>query len=260
MENRNIKATEKESHIVALSNIGKVRKNNEDATFGCISKFGTLLLVADGMGGHRKGDVASKMVSDTFAIAFGSYKKPFNSRRARKFMRKCLKIANRRIYRLSMGRKEYSQMGTTSIAALVYDKGTLVQCVGDSRCYVYSKESGLRQISEDQSYAALLFREGKINRTERKDFPQRNYLLNAVGINRKIVNTEEYDIPNDYDFILVCSDGLYNRVSDDDITEILSTPWTIKEKADALRKKALDNGGLDNVAVVLTANPERNHE
>ena len=94
-------------------------------------------------------------------------------------------------------------MGTTSIAALIYDKGTFVQCVGDSRCYTYSAETGLRQVSEDQSYAALLFKEGKINRTERKNLPQRNYLLNAVGINRKIVNAEEYNIPNDYD---CCSD------------------------------------------------------
>lgn len=149
-------------------------------------------------------------------------------------------------------------MGTTSIVALIYDKGTFVQCVGDSRCYTYSPETGLRQVSEDQSYAALLFKEGRINRTERKNLPQRNYLLNAVGINRKIVNAEEYNIPNDYDYILACSDGLYNRVSDDDIASILATPWTVKEKADALRKKALDNGGRDNIAVVLTRNPEKN--
>ena len=256
MENN--KGNEKDTRIVALSNIGKVRKNNEDATFGCITKFGTLLLVADGMGGHRKGDVASKMVSDCFAIAFGDYKKPFNFRRTRKFRRKTLKNANRRIYRMSLSRKEYSQMGTTSTVALTYDKGTFVQCVGDSRCYTYSAETGLRQVSEDQSYAALLFKEGRINRTERKNLPQRNYLLNAVGINRKIVNAEEYNIPNDYDYILACSDGLYNRVSDDDIASILATPWTIKEKADALRKKALDNGGRDNIAVVLTRNPEKN--
>lgn len=256
----NTEKTETAGRIVALSNIGKVRKNNEDATFGCVSKYGTLLLVADGRGGHRKGDVASKMVRDSFAIAFGEYKKPFTLRRAKHFRRKTRKRANRRVYRMSLSSPEYSQRGTTSIAALIYDKGTLVQCVGDSRCYTYSKERGLKQISEDQSYAALLFKEGKINRTERKTYPQRNYLSNAVGINRNIANMEEYNRKNDYDFLLVCSDGLYNRVSDEQIAKVLSSFPTIGERGEELRKEALDAGGLDNIALVITANPEKNHE
>ena len=206
--------------IAALSDIGLRRKNNEDAAYAIKNQYGVLLIVADGMGGHRKGEVA-----------------------------------NNEIYKMSLSGDEYREMGTTAVSCIIGDKESTILSVGDSRCYIIDNDGLLKQVSKDQTYVELLFESGKISKSEMATHPQKNLLINAVGINPDLTNIEEFVLPNDsYRAILLCSDGLYNMVSDEEIHAVMMEELTANEKAKALIKKALDAGGNDNVAVVIWEN------
>lgn len=243
------------SKIIALSDIGKRRKNNEDAAYAAYSQYGVLLVVADGMGGHRKGEVASKYVIDELSIEFASNRHIFTTSTARKFVHRCLKKSNREIYKMSLAGEEYKEMGTTAVVALKAKNGTYVMCLGDSRCYTFSKEDGLIKQTIDQTYVELLFETGRINKAEMLTHPQKNLLINAVGINPDLSQIQEKIIDNDtYDYLLLCSDGLYNLVSEEEITRILLQNKTVPEKAEELKNLALEHGGNDNIAVALWEN------
>ncbi len=247
--------TEKKK-ISGLSDIGLRRKNNEDAVYYDSNEFGTLLMVADGMGGHRKGEVASKMVIDSLAIPFHSFHRVFHTRRSKKFLKKYIKLSNKSIYRMSLSGDEYREMGTTLVCALIGDVETTICSIGDSRCYIIDKEGVLKQVTKDQTYVELLFESGKISKSEISTHPQKNLLINAVGINPDLSNCEEFVLKNDsYRCIMLCSDGLYNMVSDEEIQKTLNdSALSSEEKAKSLLKKALTNGGNDNIAIVLYEN------
>jgi PPM family protein phosphatase len=246
---------ETSERIAALSDIGLRRKNNEDAAYAVSQQYGTLLVIADGMGGHRKGEVASKIVVDSLSIRFNSERKVFNARRSKKFYKKQMKKANQEIYKMSLSGDEYREMGTTAVSCVIGEKETMVFSVGDSRCYVLDTEGNLKQVTKDQTYVELLFESGKITKAEMADHPQKNLLVNAVGINPDLTNCEEFILENtSYHSILLCSDGLYNMVSDEEIRKTMSSTLTAPEKAKELIKKALDNGGNDNVAVAIWDN------
>lgn len=247
---------ETNTKIVALSDIGLRRKNNEDVAAFSQNKCGSLLVVADGMGGHRKGEVASKIASDSLMIPFIGYHRIFNARRCKKFFKKYVKKANNEIYHMSLSGAEYREMGTTLVSAIVGQKETYIFSVGDSRAYLIDIDKNIKQITQDQTYVEMLFKAGKITRAEIPNHPQKNLLINAVGINPDLTNAEEFVLPNEsYKSILLCSDGLYNMVSDNEIQEIMiNDSLTANDKANALVKKALEAGGVDNIAVVIFEN------
>ena len=241
-----------QGQMYSASDIGIKRKNNEDAAYSAKSQYGVLLLVADGMGGHRKGEVASKLVVDTLSYSFAKARHTFNRFRSHLFLVNNSKDANKQIYKMAISSDEYREMGTTESAALIGQDGTTIFSVGDSRVYSFKKGVGLTQISKDQSYVELLFETGRIDKDEMKTHPQRNILTNAVGLNATLSNYEEFFIPNDsYDKLLLCTDGLFNMVSDEEIKTVLEKEETIEEKAKELIQLALEHGGNDNVAVVL---------
>lgn len=238
--------------IAAKSNIGKKRKNNEDAAFVASTAYGSLMIAADGMGGHRKGEVASKIVMDYLSIPFYSNRHAFHLHSVKNFYRKNLKKANKEIYHLATNDIDYKEMGTTIVSALIFEKGVYVVSVGDSRCYTFTKESGLKQITTDQSYVQFLFETGRIKKSEMASHPEKHLLTNAVGVNPQISNVEEFYLEEIPDAILLCTDGLYNLVSDEQIQKvILDEEKDAEEKAQALIDLALENGGTDNVAAVL---------
>ncbi len=238
--------------VYAISDIGKKRKNNEDAAFAAKTEQGILLLICDGMGGHRKGEVASKMVVDEISVPFLSQRHPFHLFHAKHFIIHHSKKANREIYQKAVEDDDYREMGTTESCALVAEDGTFLFSVGDSRIYSFRKEDGLTQVSKDQSYVGMLFETGRIAKSEMKNHPQRNLLTNAVGLGPNLANYEQFVLPNDsYDSLLLCTDGLYNLVEDDDIAKVLAASLSTEEKAKELIRMALDAGGNDNVAVVL---------
>lgn len=239
-----------------VTDIGKKRKNNEDIAEAISSPFGTLLVVCDGMGGHRKGEVASTLIKDSLVTAFEHNRKRFNIRGVKHFFRKNLKNANKEIYKMSMEGSEVKEMGSTVVASLIFDGGTYMVSAGDSRCYTFSKEDGLVQRTTDQTYVQVLFEEGKITKAEMANHPQKNLLVNAVGILPELTHLQEFYLPNDtYESLLLCSDGLYNMVSESEMVRILQdASLSITSKARALVDKALENGGNDNIAVALWEN------
>lgn len=245
---------ENNEKITALSDIGLKRKNNEDIAYAIKNQYGSLLVVADGMGGHRKGEVASKIIVDTFSIAFLSIRKKFSTRRSKKFFKKYFKRANKEIYQLSLSEEEYREMGSTGVAALIGVDETVIVSCGDSRCYILGNDKLLKQVTKDQTYGQLLFDSGRISKSELQNQPQKNLLINAVGINADLTNVEEFILPNEsYLSILLCSDGLYNMVSDEMIQQVLNTSgMTAVEKGKKLIELALQNGGNDNIAVVIS--------
>lgn len=239
--------------VACLSDIGNKRKNNEDAAYVVSAPDGTFLIVCDGMGGHRKGEVASKLIVDSLAIPYQGLKKKPNVKGAKKFVHKYLKKANKEIYKMSLEGGELKEMGSTVVCALICEDGTYVISLGDSRCYTYSIRTGLVRQTVDQTYVELLFENGKISRSEMDNHPQKNILINAVGIMPELSQIQETILDlGSYDTLLLCSDGLYNMVKDEEITEVLSSlSLSVTEKARKLIDLALEHGGTDNIAVAL---------
>ena len=238
------------------TDIGKKRKNNEDTAQGVKGPYSTLLVVCDGMGGHRKGEVASSLIRDNLVLNFQKNRKKYSLHKVKHFFRRALKTANKDIYKMSMEGSEIKEIGSTVVACMIFEGGTYIVSAGDSRCYTYSKEDGLVQRTTDQTYVQVLFEEGKITRAEMAQHPQKNLLVNAVGILPELTHLQEFYLPNDaYESLLLCSDGLYNLVSENEIVSILQNDLlTVEQKAQALIDKALENGGNDNIAVALWEN------
>ena len=216
---------------------GKVRKNNEDRAAIIDTNDVQLLLVCDGMGGHKKGEVASQLAIDIITSSFEFDDKNTTEYKAKKVIRKVMKKANSEINNLATTNPNYADMGTTVVMAVVLEDTTLICNCGDSRAYSYSKEYGLKQLTTDQTYVQYLYSLGKI-------------VMNTMGINPTI----DYDIisiPNDYDSLLLASDGFTNMVSKKEIEQLIALEGTVKEKVDTMLQRALENGGLDNIAINL---------
>ncbi len=240
----------KHGNFAFKSDIGKVRETNEDVALALANRTGDiLLLVCDGMGGHSRGDLAAKMASDYLSDAFKAKNSFFTMGTARLWLTYHIKQANRLIYDEATRNPKAKEMGTTLTAVLLVDKQMAIANLGDSRAYMIGKD-GLKQLTEDQTYVDYLFRMGKITREEMKTHPQKHVLLNALGLNPTI----SFDLQikdHQGERIMVCSDGLYNNVSDIELLTVLVSSDTPAQKCDSLIRIANANGGSDNIAIAL---------
>lgn len=242
-----------ENKIACLTDIGKKRKNNEDIGYVSKNPYSTLLLVCDGMGGHKKGEIASKLIVDTISSEFKKRRSSFNLSSLKKFTKNVLKKANDEVFKKSLENNDFKEMGSTSVMAIISKDITFISSIGDSRCYIYSKDKGIRKITNDQTYVEFLYETGRISKEEKEVHPQKNLLLNAVGINKELTNVQTKVVKNkDYSSILLCSDGLYNMISDEIMEEILANvELTTNAKAQKMIDLALANGGSDNITVAI---------
>lgn len=242
-----------EYKLACLTDIGKKRKNNEDMGYVSKNPHATLLLVCDGMGGHKKGEIASKLIVDVVSNEFKKRKIGFNPISVKAFSKHVLRKANRDVHKKSVENNEFREMGSTAVMAIVIKDITYISSIGDSRCYSYSKSKGLKKRTNDQTYVEFLYETGRITKEEREFHPQKNLLLNAVGINHELTNLQTRTIKNnDYSALLLCSDGLYNMVSDKELEEILSNDTlSTNDKAQKMINLALSHGGGDNITVAL---------
>lgn len=242
-----------ENKIACLTDIGKKRKNNEDMGYVSKNPNSTLLLVCDGMGGHKKGEIASNIIVSSISHEFKKRKSPFNLASLKKFSKHVLKKANKEVYKKSIENNEFKEMGSTAVMAIIAKDITLVSSIGDSRCYTYSPSKGLKRRTKDQTYVEFLYETGRISEEEMATHPQKNLLLNAVGISQELTNLQTKTIKNsDYTSILLCSDGLYNMVSEKQMEEILSNEdMPTNSKAQKMIDLALENGGNDNITVII---------
>lgn len=221
------------------THVGLKRDHNED-TYGAEPGLG-LWLVADGMGGHEHGEVASALARDT---VIEMVREGHN-------LAEAIEEADHRIISHSRSRSESLPMGTTVVAALITDARFQVAWVGDSRIYRWNGE--LQQLSNDHSYVQELVEQGAISAEQARTHPHRNVVTQALGVTEPDelrVETMEGAFPPG-EKLLLCSDGLTEEVPDDKIAEILAGDFDVQETVDHLIVAALDHGGSDNITVVL---------
>ncbi|MBM3909754.1 MAG: serine/threonine-protein phosphatase, partial [Firmicutes bacterium] len=171
------------------------------------------------------------------------------SKTATLWLRQQVVQANRTIYQEAQKSSSLKEMGTTLVIALIVNKDLIILNIGDSRVYLFEGQQ-LTQATEDQTYVEYLFRQGKITEAQKANHPQRHVLLNALGLNTSV----SYDvkiIPYTGQTILVCSDGLYNNLTEGELSSIIRSKDTPQQKVDSLINLANANGGNDNIAVAI---------
>jgi len=234
------------------TDIGKVRLSNEDQALAMINARGNvLLLVCDGMGGQNKGDFASNLAMQTVAEEFKKVRRFLNRYHVVMWLNKTIQAANTEIYEQASKNPAYEGMGTTLTCAVIYEGRVITAQIGDSRLYFLDRDIGqFKQVSEDQTYVGYLYRTGQITLEEMKTHPKRHMLMNALGVYPS-ASADIRSFSYTGQTMLVCSDGLYNNISDFDIESIIRGEDTIEEKINELISLANCNGGSDNIAIVL---------
>ena len=234
-------------HFFAKSDIGKVRTANEDYFLN--EKIGDnefLFIVADGMGGHQAGDVASRLASETF---FETYK---NLRKKNSAIPSCLELsvrkANSVVFKKAAADIGKRGMGTTFSAVVIAGLKAFIAHVGDSRVYLIRK-SKIKKITTDHSFVEKLVEEGRISVDEARDHPQKNVLYMSLGARETFAPEIMNDIIlEDGDALVMCSDGLSNMLDDDTILKVVINDYP-EEAAETLVKLANAHGGSDNITV-----------
>lgn len=240
----------------AMTDIGRVRTANQDYVYASTDSVGmlpNLFLVADGMGGHKAGDYASRYISEHLV----EHLKQAGNSEIIPLLREGIEKVNKMLYQESRDRAELNGMGTTLVAAVIEDSIMYVANVGDSR--LYQIRNKLKQITRDHSYVEELVSLGQMERGSRDYREKKNIITRAVGTEEKLdIDFFEVSLePGDY--ILMCSDGLSNMLEDAEMEEIICSELELGEKAEKLITVANDNGGKDNIGVVLI-NPEIGRE
>ncbi|MFC3900526.1 Stp1/IreP family PP2C-type Ser/Thr phosphatase [Aliicoccus persicus] len=236
--------------IVERSVTGNFRKNNEDTT--AIILNGTnqqLLLVADGMGGHQHGEVASEFVRDKLVEAWKNTNL-LRVNEAEKFMKNLIIQVNRELYDFSTTDDKYKGMGTTIVLAAFIEDTIIVLNIGDSRAYVLTARD-VQQVTKDHSFVELLIDSGEITREDALKHPHRNVVTKAMGTNR-LIQPDVFRLRNkQYHYLLLASDGLTDTLSKSEIHQEMFNSKPLEERAEALVNTALDNGSTDNVSIVI---------
>ena len=244
--------------VAGETNVGMKRTHNEDSYE--ILDDERLYLVADGMGGHASGEVASRMAIDTLKEFFLSTSQdpeatwPYKMDKSRPYEENRLitgiKLANLRIHESQQREPKLRGMGTTFACILIIDEGVLVAHVGDSRVYRI-RQGKLEQLTEDHSLLNDYIKMKRLTEEEIANFPHKNVIVRALGMKETVKVDTRLDPPQAGDVYLVCSDGLCGPVSDAEITEIAANTTDLKGLASKLIERANANGGPDNVTVVL---------
>lgn len=229
----------------AKTHKGKIRSENEDSIYVPKDSTGFFAVVADGMGGHNAGEVASKIVVDTIVKIFGALGP---EKITKKEMIKAVALANQSVWQESIRDSKKSGMGSTATIAAFNKNEVIIGQVGDSRGYLL-REGSLSQVTKDHSYVQTLIDNNNISKQEALTHPQRNIITRAIGTQAK-VKVDVYTLAlKKNDCILLCSDGLNTNVLDEAILQILS--GGIESAADQLVEAALDGGGTDNISVII---------
>ncbi len=234
----------------ALSDIGLKRDKNQDAYYISNKDKMPLYIVADGMGGHRCGELASSMALDIVKESFLNKKESLTDKESiLKVIKESIEKANINIYLKSLKMKECQGMGTTITMAYIFKDNILIGHVGDSRAYLVS-DGEIRQLTEDHSYINELIKNGTITLEESKTHPKKNMITRAVG-SSSIVEVDK--IAMEYklgDILLLCSDGLFNMLSEDQINDVFNRETNMQRACEILTSMANEKGGLDNITSV----------
>ncbi|WP_270181825.1 Stp1/IreP family PP2C-type Ser/Thr phosphatase [Alkalihalobacillus sp. CinArs1] len=236
---------------VTLTDRGQVRAYNEDSTSAIQNNLGEyLVIVADGMGGHKAGDIASSMAVECLQTNWKKEKAGFRPGRAEAWLLHTIKEANATILSYSNDNTEYAGMGTTLVAAICTEEFITIAHVGDSRAYLI-QDGEFNQKTSDHSLVNELVKSGQLSEEEAEDHPRKHVLLRALGTEEKVkvdIHTFEW---TEGEVALFCTDGLTNKLTDETLKEILSSGISLKEKATKLVLLANEAGGEDNITVAV---------
>lgn len=237
-----------------LSDIGRKRTTNEDRAAVFVPEhqpFPLLAVIADGMGGHKGGDFASETVVRTIGERFLQIS-DYDVLRARwrDWLIGTIQEVNYDLYDIALREEQYNGMGTTLDVVLIYEERVFIAHVGDSRVYRIGRDEAI-QVTKDHSYVNVLIDSGEITREEAKVHPQRNWIVKAVGTERRI-DVDLYTFERSEEtLLLLCTDGLSNKVELDEMVTFVTRSAPLKERAQSLIDVANERGGEDNISVIL---------
>jgi serine/threonine protein phosphatase PrpC len=244
--------------VAACTDTGRVREANEDA-FLCDPDLG-VVAVADGMGGHNAGDVASRIALQslfgflrqsaqstdfTWPCAYDPKQSPNANR-----MNAAFRMANSTVFEKAARDAQLSGMGTTMVAALIEGPSMTFASVGDSRLY-HLRGASIQQLTKDDSWVSALARESDADESSFKDHPMRHVLTNVIGGRSDLKLSLAHASLQDQDIVLLCSDGLYRGLSEQMISAILGQQPDLQSAVDRLVKTAVECDGADNVSAVV---------
>lgn len=232
----------------AATDVGKVREVNQDCVFSSTGPVGclpNLFIVADGMGGHKAGDIASRLTVDSVVDKLSK----INSKDYISVITDTIIKVNKEVIDKAAESQDYAGMGTTLVVATVFDNILKVANVGDSRLYVIGED--IIQITRDHSLVEEMVTNGQLDRADARVDKRKNIITRAIGGESK-VEAEMFSVElKPEDKILMCSDGLSNMVDDTEILEIINREPDIEKAARMLIDAANENGGKDNISVVI---------
>ncbi len=231
------------------TDVGLKRNSNQDFVYASDQKVGrlpSLLIVADGMGGHAAGDLASRVCVETMVSSIeGS-----GQTETIPILAEAVQKANRTVLKKAAEKPEYAGMGTTIVAAVIDGNTLYVANVGDSRLYLIDDDR-IDQITLDHSLVAEMVRSGRISPEQMRNHPEKNIITRAVG-GEENVEADFFDVGlHKGDVVLLCSDGLTNMVEDEQIFRIIRREKTLRDAGQKLISAANSAGGRDNISVVL---------
>lgn len=236
---------------IGKTDVGRVRTNNEDSVFiknEPVGALPNLFVVADGMGGHKAGEVASNLAIK-YCCEYLEGKKDSGDEILDTLIG-AVRYANTKVYEFAECDESCSNMGTTFVGCSVLGLTAYIAHVGDSRLYRINS-GGIEQITTDHSYVEEMVKAGKLTHEEAENHPDRNIITRAVGTSVEVeadgivLNAAKGDI------ILICSDGLNTMVKDNEILEIVTAPDSLQQKLDRLVARANEMGGRDNISAIL---------
>lgn len=232
--------------VTSRTHVGRVRSNNEDSL---LIREPYLFAVADGMGGYAAGEIASRATLKAFEVA--TYRLRHEQYAdAEQILAEAFDKANEHIYLMAGRNDAYAGMGTTLTALYLPGDGTAFAAhVGDSRLYIFRNRT-LSQVTHDHSYVADLVARGKLTDKEAFSHPQKNMLLQAIGVDEHIRTDIIHFAVETGDILLLCSDGLTDMLHDSEIADIMQRN-DLNAAADTLIARALENGGRDNVSFIM---------
>ena len=232
----------------AATDVGRVREVNQDYIYCSLKPVGklpNLFLVADGMGGHKAGDLASRYTVESLInnIENSRSDNPIT------IINDAIVNANKELLLKAAESEEYSGMGTTLVVCTIIGESMYVANVGDSRLYLY--DGKLSQITRDHSLVEEMVALGRLNRDEARRHEKKNVITRAIGGAKEVMADFFEAELTAGNRIIMCSDGLSNMVDDNEIEEIISSGLDIEDKTRKLLDRANENGGKDNIAVVI---------
>ena len=230
---------------------GRIRENNQDAYYLPSEKSKPLFIIADGMGGHKAGEIASNLAIHIISQKFNDFlnRGNINKNNIKNNIVESFNEANDKIYKKASKEEDCSGMGTTVVLAYISDENLYIGHVGDSRAYSLYEDK-LLQITEDHSLVEELIKNGSISKEEAKTHPQRNIITRAVGTSKDI-DVDILVLPKDtIEILLLCTDGLTSMLDDNEIKDILLKGESMQVACDELIRCSNEKGGYDNITVL----------